>query len=54
MASKCIMGIDLASSLGVQIGDTVLVHGPGNLNEVLTALEPRGEEGSQREVSFRD
>ncbi len=36
---KCIMGTELAASLGVVVGDKVLVHGPGNLQEVMTQLK---------------
>ena len=36
---NCLMGAELAAILGVDIGDRVLVHGPGNLNEVMNALD---------------
>jgi len=36
---KCVMGIELAATLGVTIGDKVLFHGPGNLREVMNELK---------------
>lgn len=35
---KCILGIELARSLRIRVGDRVLVHGPGNLREVMHQL----------------
>jgi len=36
---KCVMGIELAAALGVSVGDKILVHGPGNLREVMNELK---------------
>ena len=36
---KCVMGRELATSLGVTVGDKVLFHGPGNLREVMNELK---------------
>jgi len=36
---KCVMGLELAASLGVTVGDKILVHGPGNLREVMNQLK---------------
>lgn len=36
---KCLMGTELAASLGVTVGDKILVHGPGNLREVMEQLK---------------
>ena len=36
---KCVMGRELAASLGVTVGDRVLFHGPGNLREVMHQLK---------------
>jgi lipoprotein-releasing system permease protein len=36
---KCVMGIELAASLGVTVGDRILIHGPGNLREVMNQLK---------------
>jgi lipoprotein-releasing system permease protein len=36
---KCVMGIELARTLGVDVGDRILVHGPGNLTAVLDELK---------------
>ncbi len=36
---KCVMGVELAATLGVSVGDKILVHGPGNLREVMNELK---------------
>jgi lipoprotein-releasing system permease protein len=36
---KCVMGRELAASLGVTVGDKILFHGPGNLREVMNELK---------------
>ena len=36
---KCILGIELAAQLKVNIHDKVLIHGPGNLREVMNELK---------------
>ena len=36
---KCLIGRELAASLGVTVGDKVLFHGPGNLREVMNELK---------------
>lgn len=36
---KCVMGRELAATLGVGVGDRVLFHGPGNLREVMNELK---------------
>ena len=35
---KCIMGRALANTLGVQVGDKITIHGPGNFREVMDEL----------------
>ena len=37
-SEKCIMGIELAASMGVHLGDKVQIHGPGNLRKVAREL----------------
>lgn len=36
---KCVIGIELANSLGIAVGDKVLVHGPGNFQQVVEELK---------------
>jgi lipoprotein-releasing system permease protein len=36
---KCLMGRALADNLGVQVGDVVTIHGPGNFRQVLDELK---------------
>lgn len=38
-SEKCIMGHELAASLGVHVGDKVSIHGPGSLTKVANELQ---------------
>ncbi|MEO6785575.1 MAG: ABC transporter permease [Chthoniobacteraceae bacterium] len=38
-SEKCIMGRELAASLGVHVGDKISLHGPGNLTKVAEELK---------------
>lgn len=38
-SEKCIMGRELARSLGITVGDKVMLHGPGNLTKVAEELK---------------
>ena len=38
-SEKCIMGHELARTLGILVGDKVLLHGPGNLTKVAEELK---------------
>ena len=38
-SEKCIMGYELARTLGIILGDKVLLHGPGNLSKVAQELK---------------
>ena len=38
-SEKCIMGRELARSLGISVGDKVMLHGPGNLSKVAQELK---------------
>jgi lipoprotein-releasing system permease protein len=38
-SEKCIMGRELARSLGITVGDKVMLHGPGNLSKVAEELK---------------
>ncbi len=38
-SEKCIMGYELAASLGVRVGDKVNIHGPGSLTKVANELQ---------------
>ncbi len=37
-SEKCIMGVELAASMGVQLGDKVQIHGPGGLKKIAGEL----------------
>lgn len=36
---KCVMGYELAASLGIRVGDKVNIHGPGSLTKVANELQ---------------
>ncbi len=36
---KCLIGVELANSLGIALGDKVLLHGPGNFQQVIEELK---------------
>ncbi len=38
-SEKCIMGHELAATLGVRVGDKISIHGPGNLTKVAAELK---------------
>ena len=38
-SEKCVMGCELAATLGIQIGDKINLHGPGNLTKVSEELK---------------
>ena len=38
-SEKCVMGYELANTLGIEIGDKINLHGPGNLTKVSEELK---------------
>ena len=38
-SEKCVMGCELATTLGIQVGDKINLHGPGNLTKVSEELK---------------
>ncbi len=38
-SEKCVMGHELASTLGIEVGDKINLHGPGNLTKVSEELK---------------
>ena len=58
-SEKCIMGFELAKTLGVRVGDRISIHGPGNLTKVaaelkrLIAEEPDAKTPKQIEALVR-
>ena len=38
-SEKCVMGSELASTLGIELGDKVNLHGPGNLTKIIEELK---------------
>ncbi len=38
-SEKCVMGYELAATLGIQVGDKISLHGPGNLTKVADELK---------------
>ena len=52
-SEKCIMGRELARSLGITVGDKVMLHGPGNLSKVAEELK-RLEEKDPEAKNLKD
>ena len=52
-SEKCIMGYELAASLGVHVGDKISLHGPGNLTKVAEELK-RLEKEDPNAKSLKD
>ena len=50
---KCVMGCELAATLGVQVGDKIKLHGPGNLTKIAEELR-RLEEKDPDALSIKD
>lgn len=48
---KTIIGVDLAQMLGVQVGDTIHVYSPGNVNKMLEELDRLEKEGDKTSAS---
>jgi lipoprotein-releasing system permease protein len=38
-SEKCVMGYELAATLGIRVGDKINLHGPGNLTKVAAELK---------------
>lgn len=45
----CVLGADLASTLGLAVGDTVTIYSPGNLNVIIDELK-KAEETSENKA----
>ena len=43
-SEKCVMGYELAATLGIHVGDKISLHGPGNLTKVAAELKRLEEE----------
>ena len=50
---KCVMGCELAATLGVEVGDKIKLHGPGNLTKIAEELR-RLEEKDPDALSIKD
>ena len=50
---KCVMGCELAATLGVEVGDKIKLHGPGNLTKIAEELR-RLEEKDPDALSIKE
>jgi len=49
---KTVLGSEMASNLGVMVGDTITVYSPGNLDQVIDELERIDREGDSAEPTL--